>query len=157
MSISRVIGAAALVIALPAAAGQNQAPVMNTPAEVPVAIGDELILTASAFDPDGDAITLSAEQLPGNAIFEDLGEGNGRITFTPVAADLGEHDIIVKALDARGAESQATIVIEVFDPNAGEDLVEEGCAVQPASPSSPWFALGLLPLALLLRRRARRA
>jgi MYXO-CTERM domain-containing protein len=140
------------------AATQNRAPVMNTPTEIPLEVGQDLSLDVSAFDPDGDPITLRAENLPGNATFEDLGDGAGVINFIPSAEDIGRNEITIFAADNQGGESFSVVALDVLAPPPPpvDEVVIESCAVAPASSSASWLALGALLALLWTRRRAAR-
>ena len=45
--------------------------------------GDNLEFVVESSDPDGQALTLTAEDMPTNASFTDSGNGNGLFTFNP--------------------------------------------------------------------------
>ena len=60
----------------------------------------QLTVAISATDPDGDAITLSAANLPAFATFIDSGNGSGSVTFTPAPGDAGTYpNLLVIATD----------------------------------------------------------
>ncbi len=53
-----------------------------------------------ACDPDGDAVALKiGSALPEGAILTDLGEGRGRLTWTPRSDQAGEYDVTLVATD----------------------------------------------------------
>ena len=70
--------------------------------------GDSVNIGVSASDPDGDAISLSASDLPGFATFTDDGNGTGTLDLTP-GSDVGVYSVTVTASDG------ALTDIETFD------------------------------------------
>jgi YVTN family beta-propeller protein len=79
----------------------NRAPTLVEPTAPPVREGDAAVLIVPAADPDGDAITFSANGLPpGMKINAVSGVISG------VASRLGAYDVTVAAQDSRGASSQ---------------------------------------------------
>jgi len=78
----------------------NRAPVLSAISDKFMAEGDTLNAAVSAFDPDGDNITLSPLNLPAFASFTNTGNGAGNIRFTPVPGNSGNFpNIVVFAID----------------------------------------------------------
>ena len=73
-----------------------------------------------------------------------LNEGTGELTWTPVRAQAGSHELTVKVTDAHGRSSELPVTIDVSCP----EPLTVGCTAVPASTLSP-----LLLLLLALRRR----
>ena len=93
----------------------NRAPVIVDIPPQTVDAGDTLILTISASDPDGDAITLTALNLPAlNDTFIDYHNGSGLFAFTPDESQVGDHTIQFVASDGRLADT-TDLVIHVHD------------------------------------------
>jgi hypothetical protein len=65
----------------------NQSPVLEVIEDQSMLEGDTLKVQITAIDPDGDNITLTAENLPTFGSFNDIGDGTGNIIFTPAAGD----------------------------------------------------------------------
>jgi len=69
--------------------------------------GRMLLVTVSASDPDGDAITLSAPDLPSFAMFSDEGDGTGTLMFSPGYRDSGRYTVTVTASDGVASDSES--------------------------------------------------
>lgn len=98
---------------------QNRPPVISVPGPQLVQVGSTLSFTVTASDPDGDAVTLSASNLPPNSSFN---PGTGVFTFTPVDSQAGQ--VVVPtftATDARGASASASVQITVVLQSGGDD------------------------------------
>jgi hypothetical protein len=67
----------------------NQPPTWLPIAPQEIAVGDSLTLRVSATDPDGDLLSLTAGQLPPNAVFIDSGSGVGGLEFFPDSSQVG--------------------------------------------------------------------
>ncbi len=77
---------------------------------------EELVISVSASDPDGDVVALSHVNLPTGATFSDNGNGAGVFTWTPSYADSGTYEQIgVVAGDgtASGLSDTAFFTIKV--------------------------------------------
>ena len=61
----------------------NRLPVLEPILNQNLNEGDSLEVSITATDPDGDNISLTVENLPVFGIFNDNGDGTGRISFTP--------------------------------------------------------------------------
>ena len=98
------------VTVLPSA---DRPPVFN---KVPVVLwlkGKSYSLTVSATDPDGDPISLTANTTAAaGAVFNDLRNGNGTLSWNTTSADVGTYDVPVTAT-AGERSTQATVRIKV--------------------------------------------
>lgn len=134
----------------------NRRPIINAAARITLSIGEPIELPITALDPDGDPVTLTAQNLPGDATLIDNGDGSGEIVFTPTPGDVGTHNVLLSADDSRGGVSTATLEIIVL----GEEEEEEkkGCQISgPRSSGLPsLFFLACLGVWRLFRRRAGR-
>lgn len=85
--------------------------------------------TASARDPEGEAVTLSLVVAPGGM---SIVPETGFVSWTPVAAQVGAQAVEIRAEDARGAWSSQAFVVDVaaFDrpPRITSIPVREGRA-----------------------------
>jgi|GEM_PF-6146186 len=68
-----------------------------------------------ATDPDGDVLTYSLVTAPAGMTID---AGTGMIQWTPATADIGDHDVVVRATDTGGLfDDQSYILTVMFDPN----------------------------------------
>ncbi|MCB9066625.1 MAG: tandem-95 repeat protein [Calditrichae bacterium] len=77
----------------------NRAPVLAAVANQGVNEGGNLAVPVSASDPDGDALVLTAPNLPTFGTFTDNGDGTGNIEFTPGFGDEGNYTIQLVSID----------------------------------------------------------
>ncbi|MDX9856310.1 MAG: LamG-like jellyroll fold domain-containing protein [candidate division Zixibacteria bacterium] len=96
-------------------ANVNRSPVMAAVADQFVAEGELLELTITADDPDGDALALSAADLPENALFTDNGNNTASFSFTPSYLQAGSYTVRFRAIDASSAGDSADVMITVTD------------------------------------------
>ncbi len=75
----------------------DRAPVITPVAPQTVAEGGNLNVRVTAADPDGDPITLIAQQLPLNATFTDSTGGVGRLVFNPDFTQAGSYTVRIIA------------------------------------------------------------
>ena len=97
--------------------------------------GVVLNFNVQATDPDGNAITLAASNLPSGAIFSDNGNGNGTFNWTPEFDQAGNFTVMFTATDD-GAPMQSDtldVTIAIGDVNRmpvlsmiGNRAVDEG-------------------------------
>ena len=83
--------------------------------------GDSTTVTVEATDPNGDALTLSASNLPDFASFTDDGDGTGTLTVSPQTDDAGNYDITLSASDGEYTTTQQ-VSISVAEPG-GDQVV----------------------------------
>ncbi len=110
------------VVTINVSSAGNRAPVINAIASQSIIEGQHLQFTVSAYDLDGDFVTISASGLPNHAIFPSAtGDSiaSGLFTFDPDFTQGGNvYSVIFTARDALGASSQRTVDITVVDvPN----------------------------------------
>lgn len=77
--------------------------VVDQDAEIPI----------EATQPQGEPIILSHDALPSGAQFNDQGNGQGTLTWTPRESDVGEHEIRLRA-DASGRTLTETLRLDVI-------------------------------------------
>ncbi len=103
----------------------NRPPVIEPIPDQRVDVGDRLMFTVVASDPDGDRVTLSAA-VPANAAFD---TATGTFTFTPVQSQVGSHLATFSATDGRETVSRtasvtvtSALVVAITSPSAGASL-----------------------------------
>jgi PKD repeat protein len=94
--------------------GHVDPPVISAPA---TALGDEgtlITFTVTAFDPDGDALTLTALGLPLGAMFTVNASGtSGTFSWTPLFTQSGTYSVTFRANDGKGGIANAMTSITV--------------------------------------------
>ncbi len=114
----------------------NRSPVWATTPAQTVNEGEVLTFGVSATDPDGDALTLSAPNLPLNASFVDSGNGAGAVTFTPDFTQANVYTFKFVADDAPGPTLAAgvratdTLTVQVTVNNVNRAPVWDPVAAQ---------------------------
>ncbi len=84
-----------------------------------VDVGNTLVFTVSATDPDNDFITLEATSLPPNATFPTVtgtGSASGTFTFTPTISQAGTVTATFRASDDITSPVSVTVQINVAEP-----------------------------------------
>ncbi len=93
----------------------NDPPAIITTPGSSTTIDQPYTYDVDATDPDGDPITYSLEQAPSGMLIDAV---SGVISWTPTAAEVGEHPVSVKASDDRGAYVTQTYFLFVTEqPN----------------------------------------
>ena len=116
----------------------NVAPVVAAIDDQSMDAGSSLTVAVSASDANGDALTLSVQNLPDFASFTDNGDGTGEITFNPALDENGTYsDITVTATDdgdpaLSGSESFSLIVNSVVVDNT-----DPSCRIAALLPGPP--------------------
>ena len=76
-------------------------------------------IEVKAADPDGDALTLEAFNLPSFVSFRDNGNGTGVFSLVPQMQDIGVyHKVRVRVTDSKGSMNTQYYSIKVMDPYA---------------------------------------
>ncbi|MBN2843992.1 MAG: tandem-95 repeat protein, partial [Sedimentisphaerales bacterium] len=87
----------------------NRAPAINITGETTVRYNDGLKLSFTASDPDGDAVTVSATDLPGSAV---INRSAGSIIWSTTKSSVGSYSFIVTASDGKiTTDKQVTVTI----------------------------------------------
>ncbi len=84
----------------------NDAPVLAAIGSQTVAEGDNLHFTTSATDVDGDALTMTAENLPANATYDDNTDGTGSFDFNPDYTQQGVYNVTFIVSDGALADTE---------------------------------------------------
>ncbi|MBI4870711.1 MAG: PD40 domain-containing protein, partial [Candidatus Riflebacteria bacterium] len=100
----------------PAGAPANRAPVIFAGPTRVFAVNRPATLAASAYEPDGEAMTTSWQQVSGPATVVLTAPASLQATLTPSA--LGWYGFRFTAMDSRGAATASTVAVEVR-PAAG--------------------------------------
>lgn len=80
----------------------NGTPVVSGPDIVEAVEGEQVRAWVNATDPEDDPIELTAQHLPEGALFEELGPGVSRITWTPSFEQAGIYRSAIRASDPGG-------------------------------------------------------
>ncbi|AVJ55262.1 hypothetical protein C5610_02450 [Idiomarina sp. OT37-5b] len=127
----------------------NQAPTVSVSADSStVEVGDSLVISASASDPDGDELTYSWEQVSGNDLTL---SGTDTDELTVTANEEGSYTVEVTVTDPSGASDTAS-----FEFSAEAAAVEPPPVTEPDNGGSSGGSSGwlIILLALLgLRKR----
>ena len=92
----------------------NHAPHIDPIVDQRVAAGQMLRFPVNASDPDGDAIHLTASNLPSNASFIESG-GDGTFTWIPKLSQVGVYNVVFDANDG-SLTAHETVIITVGKP-----------------------------------------
>ncbi len=98
----------------------NRAPQIATISNVSLNRGQVLTLPATAIDPDGDPVVLSATNaltnmpFPSFATFVDNGNGNGVFHFAPLTGDRGNYSIVLRAADNGDGAGEAGVLSSTY-------------------------------------------
>lgn len=95
----------------------NQAPVLAAIGDRTLEVGESLTIDINATDEDVSSLVMAASPLPGTATFSDMGNGTGRLTWTPTASDVSTnaYSITFTATDTggKGLSTSETIAVTV--------------------------------------------
>lgn len=100
---------------------RNRQPQFTQPGDRQINEGETLSFVVSASDPDNDALTLSAVDLPAGASFD---PSNGLFSFTPGFSQAGSYAPVFTAEDGRGGSASVTVAITVADLNRAPRLAQ---------------------------------
>ncbi|MGB2696492.1 MAG: tandem-95 repeat protein, partial [Candidatus Zixiibacteriota bacterium] len=88
----------------------NRSPVLDSIGVRSIDEAQTLEFRVSSSDPDGDALTLSAANVPTNAAFVDSGNGAGSFTFNPTYDQAGVYNVTFIASDGSLADSELVVI-----------------------------------------------
>lgn len=86
----------------------NHAPSISAISDKVVTVGNTLSFSVQATDPDGDTVTISAENAPAGFSLT-----NNVFTWTPSASQVGIYDVSFNANDGKGGRDSAIVQITV--------------------------------------------
>jgi hypothetical protein len=90
----------------------NHPPRITSAPPIQAWVGREYAYNITSMDEDGDLPTYSLILAPSNIT---LDPATGRLRWTPVISDIGNHTVTVRVSDDRGSFDSQTFVIEVLD------------------------------------------
>jgi RHS repeat-associated protein len=95
-----------------------------------VTVDQPAAIPIQAQDPEGDTLRYELLSAPAgmtlSILLPDEGQGDGTVlTWTPTAADLGWHRVVVRAYDPLDAFAQQTVYLEVRRPNTPPRFTSE--------------------------------
>ncbi len=111
--LSYLLLAAGLATSAACSSDDNAKPVIEQISDQTVAVGQELKIAVIARDPDGDPVTYSYKTERDIDASLVPGAGNAIFSWTPIAADVGDHSIDFIANDNKAGPSKRTIVVTV--------------------------------------------
>lgn len=92
----------------------NTNPEISGTPRTSVRVGDQYLAQLSASDADGDPLTYSlSTSLSGMTI-----DSDGRLYFSPTAAQLGAHQVTVRVIDGQGGSAETTFTLNVVGQEA---------------------------------------
>ena len=93
----------------------NSPPTISSPELVTAKVGKEISFAVSVSDPDGDEVTVTAENLPSKAVFSGL-------TFSWTPSNTGIYTVKFRATDEYGASSESKTTISVL-PSGSVEII----------------------------------
>ena len=100
-----------------------QAPIVSAVSDTMVNEGNQLVVTVTAFDPDGGAVFITANHNLNHASFVDNGNGVAVLTYSPDFFDAGTDSVVFIATDydtpqRSGSATTVIYTVEVNQPPA---------------------------------------
>jgi len=111
----------------------NRQPVLSTIGDKTVEAGHALTVNLDANDPDGDAVTYSAQNLPQGSTLV----GN-TFSWTPANAQAGNHEVTFTASDGQLQASETVTITVTETVEAVETIIDNG---DPATSSTGRWAI----------------
>ncbi len=100
----------------------NGAPSFVSVAPTEPIVGERYVYHIATEDADGDAISITAGQLPGWLSLNDQGDGSATLSGTPGVSDLGPQRVVLLASDGHDSTSQA-FTLDVTARNQAPEFV----------------------------------
>ncbi len=101
----------------------NTPPQLTVPQDQTIVFGNLLDLLATATDADvGDTLTFALVNSPTGMVIDAV---TGAITWTPLEAQIGLHDVAVKVTDSAGAAAFGSFIVTVQDVNKAPQAVDD--------------------------------
>ncbi len=117
----------------------NLPPLIEPPTDLALEPGQVWTVDLRVSDPEGDAVSLSLQRAP-----QGVALSGTALTWTPAAADVGAHAILVKAVDSGSPPLAAylliTVVVEGLAPEENHAPVVVPLAEATLSPGRAWSA-----------------
>ncbi|HEY6573189.1 MAG TPA: FG-GAP-like repeat-containing protein, partial [Candidatus Eisenbacteria bacterium] len=102
----------------------NRPPTLSAPDTIAVGEGDPVAFTASAPDPDGEMVELTATGLPDGATFVDAMSNHAELRWLPRYDQAGDYSITLAADDHQGGTVTRQLDIHVADVTAAVALAQ---------------------------------
>ena len=108
----------------------NRPPSLNPISDQSVMAGDNLVVSISSSDPDGDSLSITSTNLPGSASLVDNGDGTATINWQTLNSDVGVYNVVVDVSDGQIVTNEDfTIQVlsnsaPVIDPISDQVVVE---------------------------------
>lgn len=102
-------------------AAEPKAPQPIDRSVIDLSSGQLSTVTLTYVDPNGDQITLQAQNVPAGATFTDLGNGRGELVWRPAETSVGVHTFLITAIDATGLFSEQLIRLNVVESPVGAE------------------------------------
>ncbi|UCD17391.1 MAG: hypothetical protein JSV44_00325, partial [Candidatus Zixiibacteriota bacterium] len=120
-----LIDTEAVVITVTEAGNQPPTLLTSVADTIPVIVGQTSVTLMTWEDPEGEAVTITANPVPANAVFVDSGNGSATFSYSPNFSDLGLiFPVEFIASDLSGIEDTLTVyyrVIEFLRGDANSD------------------------------------
>jgi hypothetical protein len=119
----------------------NRAPVITSTPAVQAIVGVPYIYDAIATDADGDALTFTLITAPPAMTLSNVSPspgGEGVLSWTPTAADLGTHNVTVKVDDGHGGSALQNFVLTVISPPPNRPPAFTSVPVVDANPNTAY-------------------
>ncbi|MCP4582048.1 MAG: tandem-95 repeat protein [candidate division Zixibacteria bacterium] len=114
----------------------NNPPVLDSIGSKTVVEDELLSFIVTASDINGDALTLSAENIPINSVFVDSGNGHGSFAFTPDHSQAGDYQVRFIVNDGASADTELVVITVINDNIApsffpvADRIMNEGAHLQ---------------------------
>ena len=95
----------------------NQPPVFESDPVTIAQVGEPYVYTIETSDPDGDPVTVTAITVPDWLTFSADDGGTGVLEGTPLASDIGEHEVVLQANDGESTTNQEFTIEVREEPN----------------------------------------
>jgi hypothetical protein len=120
----------------------NDPPTFATEAPTAVQAGEEYLYEVKATDVDGDALSLSAPQVPNWLALTDTGDGTAHLQGTPTSSQVGTHEVKIEATDQQTSTTQA-FSVEVTSDVSDSPPPPPSLPVVNRTVSKGWNLVGL--------------
>jgi hypothetical protein len=97
----------------------NRPPVLDLIGDRTVTVDEEIVINLTATDPDGDALSYTAADLPAGAVFVDNADGTAQFAWLPNATQEGDAVITFTVLDNGSPQESDSETITITVQSAG--------------------------------------
>ncbi|MCC3595807.1 MULTISPECIES: putative Ig domain-containing protein [unclassified Microcoleus] len=113
----------------------NQPPKFSGTPDVEAVIGKAYVYSATAVDPEGDAITYSLLEKPQGM---EIDTRTGTVTWNPAAGTLGNHKVTVRADDGNGGITDLTYTLSAVSQPPNRPPIFTSTPVVDAAVNTPY-------------------